>query len=68
MKISNEPDTLPWDGPIPAELNLALYDDYPGIVNHLIGLGLHNKVGLKGHREFYLVREGEGKASGKATL
>ena len=65
MNMSNEPDTLPWNGPIPAELNVALYDDFPDIVNHLISLGLYHKVGLPGHREFYLVREGEGKASGK---
>ena len=59
MKPSNEPDTLPWNGPIPIELNVALYDDFPDIVNHLISLGLHHKVGLLGHRRFYLIREGE---------
>ena len=53
MKLSAESDTLPWEGPIPAELSDAM-PDFVAIVNHLIALGLHRKVGAAGHREFYL--------------
>ncbi len=43
-----EPDTIPWHGDIPTKLQQMLFD-YVDIANHLLALGLHNKVGLEIH-------------------
>lgn len=48
MRFSDEPDTIPWDGPIPTELVSAMPDSL-AIVNHLIALGLRYKVGVETH-------------------
>jgi hypothetical protein len=43
-----EPNTIPWYGGIPNELQRMLFD-YMDMANHLLALGLYKKVGLETH-------------------
>ena len=40
-----EPDTLPWNGPVPEAFE-QVFVDFASIVNHVLALGLQKKVGL----------------------
>ena len=44
MNFNHEPDTIPWNGPIPEGL-LRVLVDYRAIINHLLMLGLYHRIG-----------------------
>jgi len=56
MLFKHEPDCISWNGDIPEGLQRMLVD-YVAIVNHLIALGLHHKIGLETHH--YPLAEGD---------